>query len=233
MALKIILRPLIWYTHLYCECLGPYWFLSWLGNFWPSGGQKHLKGGVISSQLAKSFQDIFCTCFKTSVWNLAYTSSGWCHTSSSSFIPIWTLWPTLHPKNFQSHISGFKNYRKASDLVHTQIVNVLTPTDFCHAWAIFGTLVDKNIRKGELVELPASDTWGLSLIRIRSLPLKSFPDFSLNVLTYQLESWFIHWVGCTAYWVLISLEWDPCDLHVLSPGTVNWHGNHWCWRRAY
>ena len=46
MALKIILRPQIWYTQLYCECLDPYWFSSWLGNFWPSGGQKHLKGGV-------------------------------------------------------------------------------------------------------------------------------------------------------------------------------------------
>ena len=104
---------------------------------------------------------------------------------------------------------------------HTQIVSVLTHIDFCHAWAIFGPLVDKNTRKGELVELPASDTWGLSFIRIRSLPLKSFLDFFLNVVPYQLESWFIHWVGCTTYWVHVSLEWDPCDLHVLSLGTVN------------
>ena len=41
---------------------------------------------------------------------------------------------------------------------HTQIVSVLTPIDFCHAWAIFGPLVDKNTGKGELVELPANDT---------------------------------------------------------------------------
>ena len=41
---------------------------------------------------------------------------------------------------------------------HTQMVSVLTPTEFCHAWAIFGPLVDKNTRKGELVEFPASDT---------------------------------------------------------------------------
>ena len=99
-------------------------------------------------------------------------------------------------------------------------MSVLTHIDFCHAWAIFGPLVDKNTRKGELVELPASDTWGLSFIRIRSLPLKSFLDFFLNVVPYQLESWFIHWVGCTTYWVHVSLEWDPCDLHVLSLGTV-------------
>ena len=100
-------------------------------------------------------------------------------------------------------------------------MSVLTPIDFCHTWAIFGPLVDKNTRNGELVELPASDTWGLSFIRIRSLPLKSFLDFFLNVVPYQLESWFMHWVGCTTYWVHVSLEWDPCDLHVLSLGTVN------------
>ena len=88
-------------------------------------------------------------------------------------------------------------------------MSVLTHIDFCHAWAIFGPLVDKNTRKGELIELPASDTWGLSFIRIRSLPLKSFLDFFLNVVPYQLESWFIHWVGCTTYWVHVSLEWDP------------------------
>ena len=79
----------------------------------------------------------------------------------------------------------------------------------------------QNTQKGELVELQASDTWGLSFIRIRSLPLKSFLDFFLNVVPYQLESWFIHWVGCTTYWVHVSLEWDPCDLHVLSLGIVN------------
>ena len=71
-------------------------------------------------------------------------------------------------------IHGFNNYIEASDLVHTQIFSVLTPIVFCHAWAIFGPLVDKNTRKGELMELPASETWALSFIRIRSLPLKSF-----------------------------------------------------------
>ena len=55
----------------------------------------------------KSFPDSFCTCCEISVWNLTYTSSGWCHTSSLSFIPIWTLWPTLQPKIGQSHLSAF------------------------------------------------------------------------------------------------------------------------------
>ena len=183
------------------------------------------RGCYQSSQPSKMFPDFLCTCFEISVWNLAYTSGGWCHTSSSSFIQIWTLRPTLQPKICQSHLSAYmalKLYRGLRFGTHTQIVSVLTPTDFCHAWAIFGSLVDKNTQKGELVELRASGTWGLSFITIRSLPLKSFPDFFLNVLPYQLESWFIHWVGCTTYWVHVSLEWDPCDLlHVLSLGTVN------------
>ena len=30
----------------------------------------------------------------------------------------------------------------------------LDPTDFRHGWAIFGPLIDKNIRKGELSRAP-------------------------------------------------------------------------------
>ena len=39
-------------------------------------------------------------CFEISIWNLVYIyiCSRWCYTSSSSFIPIMTLWPTLQPK---------------------------------------------------------------------------------------------------------------------------------------
>ena len=54
-----------------------------------------------------SFPGIFSTCFEISVWNLVYTCSRWCYTSSSSFIPIGTLWPTLQPKIGQSHLSAF------------------------------------------------------------------------------------------------------------------------------
>ena len=105
-------------------------------------------------------------------------------------------------------IHGIKNYIRGLRFgTHTQIVLI-----FCHAWAIFGLLVDRNTWKRELVELSASDTWGLSFIRIRFLPLKGFANFFLNVLPYQFKSWFIHWVGCTTYWVDVSLEWDPCDL---------------------
>ena len=67
------------------------------------------------------------------------------------------------------------------------------------------------------------DTSGLSFITIGSLPLDSFlGPFFLNVLRYQLESWFIHSLGRTTYGVHISPEWGPCDiLHVLSVGAVN------------
>ena len=193
--------------------------------FGPLADKNTWKGVLLELPASEKFSGLFCTCCEISVLNLAYTSSGWCHTSSLSFIPIRTLWPTLQPKIGQSHLSAFmarKLYRGLRFGTHTQIVSVLTPVDFCHAWAIFGSLVGKNTRKWELVELPASDTWGLNFVRIRSLPLKNFLNFFLNVLPSQLESWFIHWVGCTTYWVHVSLEWDPCDLlHVLSLGTVN------------
>ena len=55
----------------------------------------------------RSFPGFFSTCFEISVWNLVYTCSRWCYTSSSSFIPIETLWPTLQPKIGQSHLSAF------------------------------------------------------------------------------------------------------------------------------
>ena len=129
------------------------------------------------------------------------------------------------------------------------IASVLNCTDFCHGWAIFGPLVATNTQKGDLSRAPhhrnvffsffsacfeiwtwnlvyTSGRWhntsSLNFITIRSRPLESFPDFFLNVLRCQFESWFIHSVGCTTYWVHVSPEWGPCDqLHVLSLGTVN------------
>ena len=54
-------------------------------------------------------------------------------------------------------IYGLKNFRGIRFGTHTYIVSVLNPTDFHHGWAIFGPLADKNTRKQELVELPASE----------------------------------------------------------------------------
>ena len=115
-------------------------------------------------------------------------------------------------------------YRGPRFGTHTYIVSVLTPSDFCHGWAIFGPLADKNTRKEELIELPASEKFStlffLHALRYEletrhkhlaggmthqvsvssqsglSLWRVSCPFF-LNVFRYQLEGWFIHPVGCT------------------------------------
>ena len=134
-------------------------------------------------------------------------------------------------------IHGLKSYIEVSDLVHTLKWWVPWPLlTFVMLGQFFGPLVDKNTGKGELMELPASkkfyrlfstcfeiwiwnlvytssrwhDTWGLSFITISSMPLESFLDFFLNVLRYLLQSWFIHSVGCTTYWVNVLPEWGSC-----------------------
>ena len=78
-----------------------------VGQFSPLADKNTWKGVLLVLPASKTFYGLFCTCCEISVWNLAYTSSGWCHTSSSSFIPIWTLWPTLQPKIGQCHLSAF------------------------------------------------------------------------------------------------------------------------------
>ena len=122
------------------------------------------------------FSGLFSTCFEISVWNLVYTCSMWCYTSSSSFIPIGTLWSTLQPKIGQSHLSAFmalKSYRGLRFGTHTYIVSVLILTDFRHGWAIFGPLADKNTWKGVLLELPASEKFsGLFLYMLWDISLK-------------------------------------------------------------
>ena len=65
------------------------------------------KGVLLELPAIGKFSGLFCTCFEISNRNLAYTSSGWCHTSSSSFIPIGTFWSILQPKISQSHLSAF------------------------------------------------------------------------------------------------------------------------------
>ena len=94
-------------------------YVSWslliffiVGQFLALWRTKHLKGGVTRApSQRKFFQTFFCTCFEISVWNVAYTFSGWCHTSSLSFIPIWILWPTLQPKIAQSHLSALMAWK--------------------------------------------------------------------------------------------------------------------------
>ena len=64
MALKVILRPQIWYTHSNNECLDPYWFSSCLGNFWLSGGQNHLRKGVDRDPASEKFYRLFFYMFR-------------------------------------------------------------------------------------------------------------------------------------------------------------------------
>ena len=93
--------------------------------FGPLADKNTWKVALVELPASEKFSRLFCTCFEISVWNLVYKSSRWCHMSSSSFIPIWTLWPTLQPKIGQSHLSAFKLYRGLRFGTHTQIVSAL------------------------------------------------------------------------------------------------------------
>ena len=102
-----------------------------------------------------------------------YISSRECHTSSSSFIPIGTLWPTLEAKISQSNFSAFM----ASKIIwrpqiwYTHLYSeCLEPYWFS---SCLGPLADKNTRKWELVELPASEKFsGLFLCMFWDISLK-------------------------------------------------------------
>ena len=149
---------------------------------------KNIIFGILAISFARfgfsKFSGLFSTYFEISVWNLVYTCSRWCYTSSSSFIPIGTLGPTLQPKIVQSHLSALmtlKTYRGLRFGTHTYIVCVLIPTDFRHGWAIFGPLADKNTWKGVLPKLPASEKFsGLFC---------TFFEISVWNLAYTFSGW--------------------------------------------
>ena len=149
---------LCWFSSL----LWPYdWNWSYVGFLdiiWGMCGSKCRGGsGGIFTKLCVKFC-LVSSCFEILIWNLVYTSSR-CHTSSSSFIPIGTLWPTLQPKIGQSFfcIHGLKNYIEASDLVHTHLYGeCLHPYWFSSWLGNFWPSGTKNPNR-ELVELPASE----------------------------------------------------------------------------
>ena len=95
-------------------------------------------------------------------------------------------------------IHGLKNYIEASDLVHTYIVSVLTTTDFCHGWAIFGPLADKNHSEGVVSRAPSQR--------------KVFWTFYQHALRYQFETWYIHLVGSATHQVRVSSQSGHLDL---------------------
>ena len=144
-------------------------------------GQKHLKGGVTR---APSQRKVFRT-FLYMLWDISlklhiHLVGMVSHVEFEFHSNLDTLTYLTAKSRSKSFICihGFKSYIEASDLIHSNS-ECLDP-----CWLL--SCLGKNTRKGELVELPASDTWGLSFIRIRSLPLKSFLDFFLNVVPYQL-----------------------------------------------
>ena len=108
------------HTHIVSVLIPTDFRHSWL-IFGPLADKNTWRGVLLELPASEKFSGLFCTCFEISVWNLVYTCIWWCRTSSLSFIPIWTLWPTLQPKIRQSFICihGLKNYIEASDLIHT------------------------------------------------------------------------------------------------------------------
>ena len=121
-GLKNHYRGLRFGTHIYCECLDPYWFSSWLGNFWPSGGQKHLKGGVTR---APSQRKVFRT-FLYMFWDISLKLGiyilvgGVTRQVRVSFQSGHLTYFTAKnsSKSFIC-IHGLKKYIEVSDLVHT------------------------------------------------------------------------------------------------------------------
>ena len=66
------------YTHLYSKCLDLYWFASWLGVFWPSGGHKQ------SGKFSRFFSKMF---FTVPTWYSVGCTKYWVHVS-----PEWGLY---------------------------------------------------------------------------------------------------------------------------------------------
>ena len=158
---------------------------------------------------AESFLSCFLhvLCFEIWTWNLIYRPNRWHDRSSLIFIAIRSIWhlqPKISQIRFSTH--GLINYMNPSSWARTLIKWVFwPPLIFVTVWQFLARW-PKTLR-----------SVNHSLDLIGSPPLESFPDFFLNVLMYQLESWSINLVGCTTYWVHVSPQRGPCDLlHVLS-----------------
>ena len=128
--------------------------MSWFGNFWPSGRQKHSDKGVSRAASQRKVFWTFCTCFEISFLKLGiyiYLLGSVTHrvrVSSQSGHPD-LLYSQNGPKP--------QNYIEPSDLVHTLTWQV-TWTILLFVMAIFGLLVATNITfvKVNSAELPAT-----------------------------------------------------------------------------
>ena len=135
----------------------------------------------------------FSTCFEISIWNLVYTFSRWCHLSGHFDI----LYSQREVKVIFLHSWPQKVYGGLRFGTHSCIVSVLTPTDIRHGKAILGPLADKSTRKGELVELTASE-------KFSELFLYMFWDINLKL--------GIHLVDSATHWVRVSSQSAQSDL---------------------
>ena len=57
--------------------------------FGPLADKNICKGVLLELPASEKFSGLLCTCCEISVWNFAYTSSGWCHTSV--YTPVWKM----------------------------------------------------------------------------------------------------------------------------------------------
>ena len=150
MASKLY-RHLRFGTHLYSECLDPYWFSSW-----SSGGQKHSEADVSG---APSQRKVFGTFYipvlrnQFETWYLAGSATHQVRVSSQSGYS-----GLLYSQKWVKVIFviyGLKNFIIAFRFgTYSYIASVLNLTAFCHVCAMFGPLVATNTQKGDLSRAP-------------------------------------------------------------------------------
>ena len=98
----------------------------------------------------QSFPGFFSTCFEISVWNLVYTCSSRCSTSSSSFIPIGTICPTLQPKKVQSHLSALMALKiiQGPQIWYTHLKVYWSPLIFITVGQFLALWLTKTLERG-------------------------------------------------------------------------------------
>ena len=119
--------------------------------FGPLADKNTWKGVLLELPASEKFSGLFCTCCEISVWNLAYTSSGWCRTSSSKFHSNRDTLTYFTGKNRSKSficIHDFKNYIEASYLVHTQMMSVLTLLIFVMLGQFLALCWTKTLERG-------------------------------------------------------------------------------------
>ena len=147
------------------------------------------------------FRAFFSSCFEISIWNVVYTCSTWCYTSSSSFIPIGTLWPTLEPKIGQSHLSAFMALRikeRAQIWYKHLYCECLDPYWFSSSMGNFWPSGGQKHLKGGVSRAPSRR--------------KVFRTFFVHVSRYEFETWYIHLVGGVTCQVRVSFQSGHFDL---------------------